>query len=348
MATLSAKDYAAQADAKKQELTDKVLDYAKSFQQSPETLVEYLKFQSSFYRYSTNNTMLIHFQNPGALYCGSFQHFKDKGYSVKKGEHGMQVLVPTRKTFLVTPEDDKLPLSEATKEQKQAYKEGKIESFKRLYFKVGTVFDITQTNCPKEDYPKLLDLGYSSEQHAELFKTVKEYSEKELNCPVEEDAYSSVSLRGYFSPADNKICISGNFDDTTKLSILTHELGHAIMHNAAQTAENGRPPTAQIEFEADAVSIMLYKKFSLEPSESRLRHLSDSFKDFQNTKDFNSKMITDSLEKAHKAFNQVSEYLDNNMSQEQTQQQTQTADTPQTEPILPNQIPDVGGMVQAM
>ena len=41
---------------------------------------------------------------------------------------------------------------------------GLIETKQITKFKIGHVFDIAQTNCPVEDYPKIYNMGYSSEQ----------------------------------------------------------------------------------------------------------------------------------------------------------------------------------------
>ena len=36
-------------------------------------------------------------------------------------------------------------------------------------YAVGTVFDIAQTTCPIEDYPKLMGYGYHSRHHAVIY-----------------------------------------------------------------------------------------------------------------------------------------------------------------------------------
>lgn len=331
-------DYAKIAKEKTDELKNKVLDLAKNFENSPETLAEYLKFQKNFHQYSARNTMLIFKQNPDAFFCNSYKAFKDKGYSVKKGEHGMKVLVPTIKTFLHIG-DELIPLSQATPGQKKAYKSGQLEADEKLYFKVGTVFDITQTDCPKEDYPKYLDLGYSSEHHAEIFQILKSYCENELNCPVYENSYNSVARRGYYSPSVNEIHISGMFDDSTKLSILSHELAHAMMHNG-----DVKRPEMQIEFEADAVSVMLHHHLNLEVTESRKSHLSSAYKEMTLLKDYKPEMLTQSLDRANNTFKQITETLSNEFQVEMEQNNTQTQ-----QPILPNQIPDMDfGFTQTM
>lgn len=294
---------ASKAEEMKKELQQKVIDFAENFKQNPQDIAEYLRFSSQFYNYSSRNSMLIRSQNPGAVFCNSYKQYQDMGLQIKKGEHGMKILVPTYKTYL-NIDGNSVPLSNATAEQKKAYKENKIESTQKLFFKVGTVFDISQTNCPIENYPKYLDLGYKSEQHAQIYNTMKNFCEQQLNCPVHENDFNSVALRGYYSLAENSISLSGMFDDTTKLSILTHETGHAIMHND-RAMNHEKRPSAQIEFEADATSVMLQSYFGIEVAESRLRHLSDSYNEMLSNKDITSKDVIQSLDRAHQAYKQV-------------------------------------------
>lgn len=292
----------------KQELQDIVIQTANNFADRPEDIAEYLKFQTKFYNYSSRNCLLIYKQNPGAVFCSSFKAIKDMGYSVKKGEHGMKILVPTLKTYLKIGES-LVPLSQATEAQKQAYKANQIDTVKKLFFKVGTVFDIAQTTCPVQDYPKYLDLGHSSAHHKQLYEIIKNYCEHELNCPVHENNLSSVALRGYFNPATNSISISGNYNDTTRLSILTHELGHAMLHKSPETEK----PAVQTEFEADAVSIMLHTYMGIEIAESRQRHISDTLKAWKNSPDFQPEKLTESLKQTHDAYQQVVKQINQDM-----------------------------------
>lgn len=296
------------AETVKQELQDTVMQIANTFADRPEDIVEYLKFQTKFYNYSSRNCLLIYKQNPGAIFCNSFKAIKDMGYAVKKGEHGMKILVPTLKTYLKIGES-LVPLSQATEAQKQAYKVSQIDSVKKLFFKVGTVFDIAQTTCPVQDYPQYLDLGYSSARHAQLYKSIKNYCEQELNCTVNENNLQSVALRGYFLPSTNSISISGNFNDTTRLSILTHELGHAILHKSPETEK----PTVQTEFEADAVSIMLHTYMGIEIAESQKRHISDTLKAWKSSPDFQPEKLTESLKQAHDAYQHVVKQINQDM-----------------------------------
>ena len=340
---------ASKSEEQKKEMQKKVIDIAENFKGNAQDFAEYLKFSSKFYNYSARNTMLIYYQNSGACFCNSYKTYKDMGYQVKRGEHGMKILVPTLKTFL-NINDSWISLSQATTEQKALYKQGKIQSQQKLYFKIGTVFDISQTNCPKEDYPKYLDLGYSSVHHAEICDTIKKFCEENLHCPVYEGYFNSVSLRGYYSLSTNSISLSGMFDDTTKLSILTHETGHAILHNGKELMKT-EYSEAQMEFEADATSVMLQTYFGVEISESRLRHLSECYNEMLSNKNTTSKDVVKSLDRAHKAFKTVVDNVNQQMRREfenaqilnnqDNTQQTLTQTSTTENHILPSQIHDI-------
>lgn len=325
----------------KDEMKQKVIELAKSFNDNTQNMIEYLQFSTRFYNYSSRNTMLIYQQNPGAIFCNSYKSYQDMGYSVKRGEHGMKILVPTLKTYL-NIDGNLVALNKATKEQKADYKQHRIEAEQRLHFKIGTVFDIAQTNCPKEDYPNFFDLGYTSEQHKQLYELMKTYCEKELNCKVHENQFNSVSLRGFFDSSNNSISISGMFDDSTKLSVLTHETAHAILHKELDKTQI--KSVAQMEFEADATSVMLQSYFGLSIPDSRQRHLADQYKVICSDKNISTADITKSLDRSHKAYKTVIDNVNNSLKPELIQAIEQHDQSLQTQTILPNQIamPDMG------
>ncbi len=65
---------------------------------------------------------------------GGFRQWKDKGRSVRKGEHGLMIWVPTGKGEKA---EDGAPVPAA---------EAGAEKEKRAGFIMGTVFDVTQTD----------------------------------------------------------------------------------------------------------------------------------------------------------------------------------------------------------
>lgn len=288
MKKYNAEEWKAKQEEAKEKLKAQVADIVTNFENDPEDILEFLNFSSRFYQYSTNNKMLIYRQNPGARFCASYNKLKEMGYQVQRGQKGTEILVPAAVTYWY---DDNISqwkrLSEAGKEEKAKIKAGEIETKKITVFKIGHTFDIGQTDCPVTEYPKLFAMGYSSERHDELFNAVKSYCE-ERGIPVYIENFPSISMRGYFQPADNTIHLSDKLNDSMKLSVLTHELGHAVMH----TAYNPDMSVEQKEIEADSLSLMLREHLGVSEIENaRKAHLADSYRNYLEYKELNSDRI---------------------------------------------------------
>ena len=109
-----------------------------------EKYVKYLETFSKFHNYSFNNTILILMQCPKASFVASYKDWTEKfNRIVKKGSKGIQILVPTPKKYW---EEE-----ECTRPDGSKYKR-KIEK-RKLYFKIGHVFDLSQTTG--DELPRL-------------------------------------------------------------------------------------------------------------------------------------------------------------------------------------------------
>lgn len=271
------KAYREKREKEMQDMKETIVSMMENYHENPEHLAELAAFSSRFYCYSMRNQTLIHKQNKGARFVASFEKFKQLGYSVKRGERGMKIFVPAPLTLFRDRENgDWMPLSEASEYDKWAIQNGMYDTKKITYFKIGTVFDIAQTDCPIEDYPKLFHMGYSSEQHEQIYQALKSYCEQELSCSVSVQDIKSISLRGFYSDAAHSITLNDRLEDTQKLSVLTHEMGHALLHHSPNMSETQR------ELEADIVSIMLQTHFGIDIPDSRKAHLAEHYRNYQN------------------------------------------------------------------
>lgn len=78
------------------------------------------------------------------------------------------------------------------------------------------------------------------------------FCQKHLGYKVAYDTdLRSISLRGACNRLTKEITLNPKLNDSQRLSTLTHEMGHAILHGDSNTKG-----TFQKEFEADAISIM--------------------------------------------------------------------------------------------
>ncbi|MEG0614142.1 MAG: ArdC-like ssDNA-binding domain-containing protein, partial [Oscillospiraceae bacterium] len=272
-----------------------IKDIAQNFKQNPEEIADFLQFKSQFYSYSIKNTMLIQKQAPYSSLVASFKKWQERNANVLKGSKGIKIFVPTQTELYKLADDEKSHLvSKASEQIKQQIAQGKIASFTKTSFKLGNVFDIGQTDYPKENYPKLFDLGLQSKDHAYLYEDLKDYATKK-GFPVVEKNVESVALRGSYNLDTNEITISDKLNDTERLSTLTHELGHAIMHNASE--DKGDKSKSVIEFEADCFSILLQTKMGVELTDMRKAHLTEHFEKLDTEID-----IMETLQTANKVF----------------------------------------------
>jgi hypothetical protein len=88
---------------------------------------------------SVHNSCLLLTQLPTASMVGGFRQWKAHGRSVKKGEHGLMIWVPTSRK-----EDADPTASESQTTASAGEAEGDV---KRSGFVMGTVFDISQTEA---------------------------------------------------------------------------------------------------------------------------------------------------------------------------------------------------------
>ena len=127
-------------------LTEQMGKQIDSYFESPEKIREHLQFLGKFHQYSMRNAVLIESQFPGAVAVGSYPFWEKQGAQVQKGERGIKVFVPTPVTYALH-KDEWVPLSKAPQPIKDGVKQGRIPSRKMMYFKIGHVFEYTQTDA---------------------------------------------------------------------------------------------------------------------------------------------------------------------------------------------------------
>ena len=252
-----------------------------NFTDSTEDLIAFSKWVAeNSYRYSLRNSLLIRSQNMGAICCQSLAAWKKAGYRVRKEEfkNGAFVFVPQKKTFVDVDGDGKCekPLNSLTKEEKAKYKAKQYKSACKSFFGLGFTYDISQTDCPTEEYNKFVSRGMTSVKHADAWEALKKYTRQ---CGIEvydgddEKKIHGVGLFGFCSYGEDgtEVHLAKTLEDTQKLSVGGHEIGHALMHRGSTKT------TAEKEVEADIFSILVNTHFGVEIEDTRKRHLKEHF-----------------------------------------------------------------------
>lgn len=258
-----------------EELTNGMEKKVEQHFHSVEDLKDYLSFMGKFYQYSMSNTALIQEQFFGAQAVGSFKFWKDKGFSVNKGEKGIKILVPNKTVPKFKDEKGKWKsINKATPQEKKLIKEGKKEVTQgRLYFSVGHVFDIQQTNAKASDLPKIFPnrwLEGNVEDYKALYKGMEAVAEKNgisIIAPKEELG----SAKGVSYTLTKEVALNPRNSERQNVKTLAHELAHAKLH----TKETHLNYTAaEKEFQAEMTAYTVSSYFGIDTSEYSLDYLS--------------------------------------------------------------------------
>lgn len=215
-----------------------------SYMDDPAQLLEYLKFISRFPQYSVHNRMLIASQREGAVAVGSFGFYKAQGIKIKKGERALKVLAPCQSTMFKRPNGGWTSLKYATQAEKNAIAAGELKKVTWNYYRPVPVFDVTQTDLPKEKYPELfpnlhVDYATTAEFDAQgIYDGAMAILSKlgAVLMTADTASWDGGAAKGYYRPATKEIVLNPANTATENSQVLLHELAHAILHSKEENA----------------------------------------------------------------------------------------------------------------
>lgn len=277
-------------------ITDTLVKRVKEFKNNPEKVQDYLDFVAKCPNYSYRNLLLIQSQYPSAKYVGSYNHFKDKGFHVMRGEKGIKILSPKFKKH-VNVDGKLLPLNKVDKSVQEKVKNNEIKAVDKVYgYKPVTVFDVTQTNAKADDlpeyYPNRREKLYTSSPNAteHVFKALQSFAEDNNIKTVDNytnNTYQNNSIGGAekgvnIQTRDNKniIGLRQGLEPEEKKHTYIHELTHALHHKASDNLTRQEEET-----EAEMVAYIVSKHYGIDPGESSIKYISDYSQNMRDLKD---------------------------------------------------------------
>lgn len=206
---------------------------------------EYLDVMSRFHHYSARNCVLIMMQCPEATHVASYKKWqKDFNRQVRKGEKAIRILAPIQLKKTLKGEDEHG--NEVEKEVSW------------LGFKAVPVFDISQTDG--EDLPKIATEATGA---VDGFISMCDKVQALATVPVEWDVdFTDPDLHGYFSQAENRICIAGGMSEAQTFKTLVHEVAHSILH--CEDGEQQEANRRMREVQAEGVAYVVCKSLGID------------------------------------------------------------------------------------
>lgn len=211
---------------------------------------------------------------------------------------GISILRPIT-TELIKRENDWVAVRMATNEEREKIAKGELKIYEKTYFAISKVYDISQTDFPKDRYPEIYSMGQKSMDHAEVYACVKELA-RASGIPVKKEQLPSISLHGYYSPSENAITINSNLEDTKAAVTLCHEYAHGLLHRTSTQSE------AICEFEAQSLALMLMARYGLPQDDSEIGYMKTYLERANNDKNFS---LDTSLERLQKQLKFVDERI---------------------------------------
>lgn len=302
-------------------ITDTLVKRVKEFKNKPEKVQEYLDFVAKCPNYSYRNLLLIQSQYPSAKYVGSYNHFKDKGFHVMRGEKGIKILSPKFKKH-VNVDGKLLPLNKVDKSVQEKVKNNEIKAVDKVYgYKPVTVFDVTQTNAKADDlpeyYPNRREKLYTSSPNAteHVFKALQSFAEDNNIKTVDNytnNTYQNNSIGGaekgvsiQTKDEEQIIGIRQGLEPEEKNHTYIHELTHALHHHKA----SDHLTKQEEETEAEMVAYIVSKHYGIDPGESSIKYISDysqNMKDLKDTKNTINRVTNIS----RNFINQIDKHID--------------------------------------
>lgn len=243
---------------------------------SSNDLKEYLSFMAKFHNYSYRNSILIEEQFRGAVAVGSFVFWKEKGYSVNKGEKGIKILVPTKIGDRFIAEDGTIKLiSKASEKEKQLIKSGELETLEgATKFKQGYVFDVSQTNMPASELPKIFPnkwLEGDVKNYKSFYKSLEDVASK-IGVKIIEPKSELGLVKGVSYTSTREVALNPRNSELQNVKTLIHELAHAKLHTV-ETRDNYTK--AEKEFQAEMIALSVSSYFGINTEGYSLRYLSE-------------------------------------------------------------------------
>jgi hypothetical protein len=239
----------------------------------------YLKVLSTFHTYSANNMMLIKMQMPSFTRVASYATWKQIGRQVLRGQNGIQILAGNKYSKKVIT--DKL---DPQTRQPVRDEFGNIEktetSINKLHFKLGNVFDISQTSG--RELPTIAErLDGTGTKFETLFDAIEKTS---LYPIVFEDTgrsggyfrFNSTSIQGKESEAF--IAINENLNKEHQVKTLIHELTHADLHSVNGDILKGIDSSLR-EVQAESVAYAVCEHFDIDSSQYSFGYIAGWAKD---------------------------------------------------------------------
>ncbi|WP_455646940.1 ArdC-like ssDNA-binding domain-containing protein, partial [Leuconostoc sp.] len=316
------------------------------YQTDPKALQSLLDFTASGLNYSARNSMLIHLQQSDATLVKGYKQWAAEGIQVNKGEKGMKIYgAPVSLKTIIESNGERIFWRDATPEQKQKAENKQLEVKNIQHYPIETVFDVRQTNATPEQLPELLPnrpinlkTDQSPQQLENAYQTLIKYA-KEMKIPVIDKGVDDqlvkrpITWQGQAKgalvqskddPSKRVIYLRSDLTPTDKIHTLSHELGHAKLHDLRRGEKWSREIK---ETQAELTGYTITKSLGIDPGQNSVRYIQNWSKKLKALEGNDAgKIIREALQASTDVTHYLSDHLSNGMKRQPTMAKLEQAD----------------------
>ena len=218
---------------------------------------EFLDAMAQFHNYSLNNSILIALQRPDASQVASYKTWEKLGRHVNRGEKGIKVLVPT-------------PVKVQKQQENKLKGEDPEEERKIMRYKVGHVFDVSQTEGEPLPTLGVSELTGSYEGYEKFMAAIREVSPVPIKF-----ADIQGGAKGYFDRNAREIVVQTGMSEAQTMKTAVHEVTHSMLHSREAIRQKERPTDRRsMEVEAESVAYIVAKYYGLNTADYTFGYVS--------------------------------------------------------------------------
>lgn len=214
-------------------------------------IIQLLRQMSQFDGYGLTNAAAIRKQNPKAQAVATYQQWKNMGYKVKDVKHSIKIWMPIVKTCFLR-DGRRTDVREATAEERAGITSENIPVERYTAYRAGFVYDIAQTNCPKQEYGRVIgETNYSHLETEKMYDSLRSAAE---SCGFAVTENADVYKAGFHDAA---ITVSSRLHPAEKLAALCGAFSQGIVEQSSSQPQDIR------QFEAQTLSFFLQTRLGV-------------------------------------------------------------------------------------
>ena len=253
------------------ELETKIGEYLKDAERDTQRLAAFLKDKLRFGDLRSEAVTAVKLQRPDAWCVKTAQEWRKLGVRLKQGEfaNAIKVLTTCRDTSF--ERDGRIvSVRDATAEERKAMLSGELPVQEKLITRMVLVYDISQTDCPRDRYQQITQSQGIQPSHGQLYELLKAQID-DKGVTVEEVDLHRTGANAMYVQESKVILVDQSLKDYQKLAALCDGYAECLVTETSNQLES------VARFEAAFTALALKQEYGLPIAEGEVQKAAELY-----------------------------------------------------------------------